>query len=210
VRNIKGATNNRGRAPRLGHSPRATEGLFRYSDTDPTRTYGQSRRLVDSDLLRRFVGSTISCLLAVPLTHFHLREVFNTQEQYKSRSFLPQATVDNLLFWRNFGLKSPENLRDPWSDQPSTALYTDTSVLEPSHEATRSSAGWWVSEEVLEKIALKELKACRHGFHQNVEALRGGTVRTSFLGSTKTRSASKWSTFETKQTWWMLHHANGA
>ena len=30
---------------------------------------------------------------------------------------------------------------------------------------------------MLEMIALKELKACRHGLHQNVEALRGRTVK---------------------------------
>ena len=144
----------------------------------------QNRHLVDSDLLRRFTGATISCLPAVPLARFHLREVFNGQEQYKPRSFLSQAAVDNLLFWRNFGLKSPENLQELWPDQPSTALYTDASgttgwgsVLEPPHEATRSSAGWWVSQEVLEMIALKELKACRHGLHQNVETLRGRTVK---------------------------------
>jgi hypothetical protein len=79
--------------------------------------------------------------------------------------------------------------------------------------------------------ALKVLKACRHGLHQNVEALRGRTVklyqdnlavfercsrchpssqhswprsRTSYLGSTKTRSASTWSTFAAKQIWRML------
>ena len=136
----------------------------------------KNRRLVDSDLLRRFTGADISYLSAVPMTRFHLREVFNTQEQYKSRSFLHQAAVDNLLFWRNFGLKSPENLQELWPDQPSTSLYTDAldttgwdSVLEPPHEATRSSAGWWSSQEVLEMIALKELKACRHGLHQNFE-----------------------------------------
>jgi hypothetical protein len=123
-------------------------------------------------------------LPAVPLARFHLREVFNAQEQYKSRSFLSQAAVDNLLFWRNFSANSPENLQELWPDQPSTALYTDASgttgwgsVLEPPHEATRSSAGWWASQEVLEMIALKELKACRHGLHQNVEALRGRTVK---------------------------------
>jgi hypothetical protein len=114
----------------------------------------KNRHLVDSDLLRRFTGTVISCLPAVPL-----------------------------LFWRNFGLKSPENLQELWSDQPSTALYTDAlvttgwgSVLEPSHEATRSSTGWWSSQEVLQMIALKELKACRHGLYQNVETLRGRTV----------------------------------
>ncbi len=32
-------------------------------------------------------------------------------------------------------------------------------------------------KEVLEMISLKELKACRHGLHQNVEALRGRTVK---------------------------------
>jgi hypothetical protein len=118
------------------------------------------------------------------LARFYLREVFNAQEQYKPRSFLSQAAVDNLLFWRNFSAKSPENLQELWPDQPSTALYTDASgttgwgsVLEPPHEATRSSAGWWASQELLEMIALKELKACRHGLHQNVEALRGRTVK---------------------------------
>ncbi len=58
----------------------------------------KNRRLVDSDLLRRFAGAAISCLPAVPLARFHLREVFNAQEQYKSRSFLSQEAVDNLLF----------------------------------------------------------------------------------------------------------------
>jgi hypothetical protein len=64
-------------------------------------------RLVDSDLLRRFSGAAISCLPAVTLARFHLREVFNEQEQYKPRSFLSQAAVDNLLVWRNFSAKSP-------------------------------------------------------------------------------------------------------
>jgi hypothetical protein len=58
----------------------------------------KNRRLVESDLLRRFSGTAISCLTAVPLARFHLREVFNAQERYKSRSFLSQAAVDNLLF----------------------------------------------------------------------------------------------------------------
>jgi hypothetical protein len=117
-------------------------------------------RLVDSDLLRRFSWAAISCLLAVPLARFHLREVFNAQEQYKPRSFLSQAAVDNLLFWRNFSAKSPKNLQELWPDQPCTALYTVASgitgwgsVLEAPHEATRSSAGWWASQEVLEMIA---------------------------------------------------------
>ncbi len=72
----------------------------------------KNRRLVDSDLLRRFTGAAISCLLTVSLAYFHLREVFNAQEQYKPKSFLPQAAVYNLLFWHNFGLKSPENLQE--------------------------------------------------------------------------------------------------
>jgi hypothetical protein len=79
-----------------------------------------NRRLVDSDLLRRCSGAAISCFPAVPLARFHLREVFNAQEQYKPRSFLSQAAVDNLLFWRNFSAKSPENLQELWPDQPST------------------------------------------------------------------------------------------
>ena len=49
--------------------------------------------------------------------------------------------------------------------------------MEPTHEATRSSVGWWSSQEVMEMITLKELKPCRHGFHQNVEVLRGRTVK---------------------------------
>ena len=50
-------------------------------------------------------------------------------------------------------------------------------MLEPPHEVTRSSAGWWASQEVLQTITLKEFKECRHGLHQNVEALRGRTVK---------------------------------
>jgi hypothetical protein len=37
----------------------------------------KNRRLVDSDLLRCFSGAVISCLSAVLLVPFHLREVFN-------------------------------------------------------------------------------------------------------------------------------------
>ena len=144
----------------------------------------KNRRLVDSDLLCRFAGAAISCLPDVPLVRFHLRETFNAQLQYKPKSFLSQAAVDSLLFWRNFSIKSPENLQELWSDPVSTALYTDTSdttgwgsVLQSPHETTRSSAGWWTSQEVLEMIALKELKACRHSLHQNVEALHGRIVK---------------------------------
>jgi hypothetical protein len=70
--------------------------------------------------------------------------VFNSQDQYKPRSFLSQGAVDNLLFWRNFSSKSPENLQELWPDQPSTALYTDASgttgwgsVLEPNLDVIR-------------------------------------------------------------------------
>jgi hypothetical protein len=72
----------------------------------------KNRRLVDSDLLCRFAGAAISCLPVVPFAHFHLREIFNSPEQYKTKSFLSQTTVDSLLFWRNFSIKSPENLQE--------------------------------------------------------------------------------------------------
>ena len=58
----------------------------------------KNRLLVDSDLPRRFAGAVISCLPAVPLARFHLREIFNAQEQDKPKSFLSQEAVDNLLF----------------------------------------------------------------------------------------------------------------
>ena len=58
----------------------------------------KNRRLVDSDLLRRFTGAAISCLPVVPLARFQLREVFNAQDQYKPKAFLSQAAVVNLLF----------------------------------------------------------------------------------------------------------------
>ena len=128
--------------------------------------------------------------------------MFNSQEQYKPRSFLSEGAVDNLLFCRNFSGKSPENLQQLWPDQPSTALYTDASgttgwgsVLEPSHEATRSSAGWWVSQEVLEMISLKELKPVRHGLHQNLDAIRDRTVKLYQ---------------DNLAIWRMLHRVNGA
>ena len=115
----------------------------------------KNRLLVDSDLLCRFAGAVISCLSPVPLVRFHLHEIFNAQDQYKPKSFLSQAAVDSLLFWHNFSIKSPENLQELWPDPASTALYTDASgttgwgsVMQPPHEATRSSTGWWVSEEV--------------------------------------------------------------
>ncbi len=59
----------------------------------------------------------------------------------------------------------------------------------PTHRAPRvgaqwwsrltrqSSAGWWASQEVLEMIPLKELKAVRHGLYQNLDDIRGRTVK---------------------------------
>jgi hypothetical protein len=37
---FKGTTNNRGYAPHHGHSPRATQGILRFSDPDPVRPFG--------------------------------------------------------------------------------------------------------------------------------------------------------------------------
>ena len=93
----------------------------------------KNRRLVDSDRLCRFTGASISCLSDVPLARFHLCEIFNAQEQYKSKSFLSQTTVDILFFWINFSIKSPENLQELCPDPASTVHYTDAS-------ATRSGA----------------------------------------------------------------------
>ena len=72
----------------------------------------KNRRLVDPDLLCPFTGAFISCLSDVPLARFHLREIFNAQEQYNPKSFLSQTAVDSLLVWRNFSIKSPENLQE--------------------------------------------------------------------------------------------------
>ncbi len=81
----------------------------------------KNRRVVDSDLLRIFAEAAISCccLLEVRLARFHLREVFNAQEQFKPRSFLSQAAVDNLLIWRNFSTKGPP--REPSMSRLSVA-----------------------------------------------------------------------------------------
>ena len=87
----------------------------------------KNRRLVDRSPTFCVFSRTQKCLSSVPLTRFHLREIFNVQEQYKTKSFLSQAAVDSLLFWSDFSIKSPENLQELWSDPVSTALYTDTS-----------------------------------------------------------------------------------
>ena len=137
----------------------------------------------------RISASICGCLhfmsVICSLMCFHLREIFNTQDQYKPKSFLSQVVVDNLFFWRNFSIKSPENLQELWSDHTSTALYTTASgttgcgsELQPTHETTRSSTGWWSAQEVLEMIVLKEVKVCRHDLHhQNVEALTDRKVK---------------------------------
>jgi hypothetical protein len=85
-------------------------------------------------------------------------------------------------------------------------------------------------------IALKDLKACCHGLHQNVEALRGRTVkiiqdnmgvvgvsarchpssqnacpksRVLYLDCTNTRFTWRWSPFAAKQIWQMHHRVRG-
>jgi hypothetical protein len=144
-------------------------------ESSPRRLRPPSTFLRDSHLL---LASSSDGSLSPPRSLQRARAV-------QAKIFPLSAAVDSLLFWRNFSAKSPENLQKLWPDQPSTALYTDASgttgwgsVLEPPNETTRSSAGWWASQEVLEMIALtEELKAYRHGLHQNVEALRGRTVK---------------------------------
>jgi hypothetical protein len=65
-------------------------------------------------------------------------------------------------------------------------------------------------------IELKELKACHHDLHQNVEALYGLTVKLYQDNQAVCRTLRNMSskcpalTFETKQTWRMLHRVNGA
>ena len=50
-------------------------------------------------------------------------------------------------------------------------------VIDPKQIASYLARdGFRAWQKVLEMIALKELKACRHGLHQNVEALSGRTV----------------------------------
>jgi hypothetical protein len=70
-----------------------------------------NRRLVDSDLLRCFSGTTISCLPAVPLTRFHLREVFNAQEQYVKIFPLPSSCRQPALLAQLFRQEPREPAR---------------------------------------------------------------------------------------------------
>jgi hypothetical protein len=135
----------------------------------------KNRRRLDFDLLRCFSGADIHILLASSSS------VSLSSPTSLQRARAVQAKIFPLSSSCRqpplLAQQSPENLQELWPDQPSTVLYTDASgttgwgsVLEPPHEATRSRAGWWVSQEVLEMMVLKELKACRHGLHQNVEA----------------------------------------
>ena len=71
----------------------------------------KNRRLVDSNLLRNFSGAAISCLPAVPLARFHLREVFNVQEHYKPRSFLSEQLSTTCFFGATFPPRAPRTCK---------------------------------------------------------------------------------------------------
>jgi hypothetical protein len=107
----------------------------------------KNRRVVDSDLLRIFAEAAISQFRWLAFISEKSSTRKSSSRQDHSCLKQPSTTCS---FGATFPPRAhPENLQELWPDQPSTALYTDASgttgwgsVLQLSHEATRSSAGW--------------------------------------------------------------------
>jgi hypothetical protein len=107
---FKGATNNRGHAPRRGYSPRATQGLLRHSDPDPVRPFGFHHLL---HWQRSPTGFREEVLCA---TSSNARAAVRGRQESSARSFRPPSAFlrdSHLLLARSSSdsLSSPRSLQ---------------------------------------------------------------------------------------------------
>ena len=64
----------------------------------------QNRRLVETSLLRHFLGVAISCSLPMPLARFYTRSLYDSlQSQAKRRVKLKHAAIRDLVHWKKPG-----------------------------------------------------------------------------------------------------------
>jgi hypothetical protein len=143
----------------------------------------RGKRRVPSAELRKFSGTAVSCMEAVPQARLRLRSIFDAQEEWFPSSTLSRAALRDLQWWSTFSSKHPGNGALIWPPLPTRAMYTDASgrtgfgsVLDVPLEARRVHGSFWSSEEMQQIICVKELKAVKLGLIEHATALQGHTV----------------------------------
>ena len=101
----------------------------------------QNRRLVETSLLRHFLGVAISCSLAMPLARFYTRSLYDSlQQQWKRRGKLKHAALRDLVHWKSL-VKSPSTR--PLHHQTATmAMHSDASTSIGMGERWDTNSEW--------------------------------------------------------------------
>ena len=145
----------------------------------------QNRRLVETSLLRHFLGVAISCSLAMPLARFYTRSLYDSlQTQSKRRVKLKHAAVRDLLHWKNL-VRSPSTR--PLHHQTATmAMHSDASTsigmggtlghdLRMGEPGVWEAKGLWDPHLRTKPITFLELRAVTDNLRAFAEDLRTGT-----------------------------------
>ena len=118
----------------------------------------RNRRIVDVSLLRHFCGVAISCSLAMPLSRFYTRSLYDSLKiatRRDRRVRLVHAAVRDLKEWR--GLKSSPPSRPIRSAQPTMAMHSDASTSIGSggtlgSDLRQGSSGTWEAKGLWDPI----------------------------------------------------------
>ena len=134
----------------------------------------RNRRLVKRSQLRHFCGVAVFCSLAMRLSRFHTRSLYdsmNFTSKTGSRVRLSHAALRNLKTWR--GLQTSPSSRSLHKRLPTLALHSDDSTsaglggtlgrdLRPGQPGTWKCRGLWHPVHRVKPITLLELKAVTH------------------------------------------------
>jgi hypothetical protein len=205
------SSHHSGNAPRRRHCPCATQVLFRFSDPDPARPLGPHHLLhwqrspagSREEVLRTGASSARAALRrSQESSPCRLRPP--SKFRGGSHVLLASSPLGSLSSQRSLqhARAVQAEIIPVSSSRRQPALLAQLLAQEP-RELSRTLARSTIDCALRRRIEhhrLKELKACRHGLHLNVEALRGHMVK----------STSTWSAFAVMQIWRMLHRANGA
>ena len=147
----------------------------------------RNRRLVDLSLLRHFCGVAISCSLAMPLSRFYTRSLYDSIKAKRgkgSRVRLLHTAIKDLKHWRD--LKASRPSRSIHSAQPTMAMHSDASTsigsggtlgadLRQGSPGTWEAKGLWDPILRTKPITFLELRAVTDNLRSFTQYVSRGT-----------------------------------
>lgn len=147
----------------------------------------RNRRIVDMSLLRHFCGVAISCSLAMPLSRFYTRSLYDSMKtkSWKGRRVrLVHAAIRDLKQWRDLRNRPPS--RSMHSAQPTMAMHSDASTsigsggtlgadLRQGSPGTWEAKGLWDPVLRTKPITFLELRAVTDNLRSFTKYVSRGT-----------------------------------